>query len=39
MSKKSSLATLVVVIVITAALVFGGARWLWHLFLRMHGMQ
>ena len=39
MSKKSSLVTLVVVILITAALVFGGGRWLWHLFLKMHGMQ
>lgn len=37
MSKKSSFVTLVVVILITAALVFGGGRWLWHLFLKMHG--
>lgn len=39
MSKKSSLVTLVVVILISAALVFGGGRWLWHLLLKMHGMQ
>ncbi len=38
MSKKSSLVTLVVAILISAALVFGGGRWLWHLFLKMHGM-
>jgi hypothetical protein len=39
MSKKSYLVTLVIVILITAALVFGGGRWLWHFFLKMHGMQ
>jgi len=39
MSKKSSLVTLVVVILITIALTLGGGRWLWHLFLKMHGMR
>jgi hypothetical protein len=39
MSKKSSLVTLVFVVLITAALVLGGGRWLWHLFLKMHGMR
>lgn len=38
MSKKSPLVTLVVVILITA-LALGGGRWLWHLFLKMHGMR
>jgi hypothetical protein len=38
MSKKYSFVTLAVAILITAALVFGGGRWLWHLFLKMHGM-
>jgi len=37
MSKKSFV-TLAVVILNTAALLFGGGRWLWHLFLKMHEM-
>jgi hypothetical protein len=39
MSKKSSLATLVIVVLITSALALGGGRWLWHFFLKMHGMH
>ena len=39
MSKKKSLVTLAVVILVAAALALGGGRWLWHFFLRMHGMH
>jgi hypothetical protein len=39
MSKKSSWVALAIAILITAALVFGGGRWLWHLFLQMHGLR
>jgi hypothetical protein len=38
MSKKSSLVALVVVVLTTAAFALGG-RWLWHLFLKMHGIR
>jgi hypothetical protein len=39
MSKQPSLVTLVIVILISAALALGGARWLCHPFLKMHGLR
>ena len=39
MSRKSSFVARVVVVLIAAALAFGGGRWLWHLLLKAHGMR
>ncbi len=38
MTRKSSLVLAIVLVVVAAALVFGGGHWLWNALLRMHGM-
>ena len=37
-SKKSSYLLIAAVLLVAAFLAFGGGSWLWHLFLKMHGM-
>lgn len=40
MSKKSTAVTLVVLFLLAAiGLAAGGASWLWHMLLRMHGIH
>jgi len=39
MSKRSSWIAIFVLVLITAFLILGGGQWLWHAFLRMHGMH
>jgi hypothetical protein len=39
MSKRQSIVLVVIVLVAVIGLAAGGASWLWHMLLRMHGVH